>query len=192
MPSTGLPPLDLSRFFEVHPRLETERLVLREITMADQVAIFEYASDPEATQYMVFPTHRSVDETIPFIESCPRDFAARTRIEFGIVLKENGTLIGTCGMHHFAPDHHRLEIGYILNRSRWGKGYMTEAANELIRFAFDEMGMHRVQATCDLDNERSARVMERCGMTHEATLTDYELRRGKFVSIKIYGIVKVV
>ncbi len=184
-------PLDLSRFFEQHPTLETERLLLREVTLKDRDAIFEYASDPLVTEYVIFPTHQSMEETIAFIESCPKDFAERKRIEFGIVLKETGNLIGACGFHHFAPEHHRLEIGYVLNRSHWGKGYMTEVVREMIRFAFDKMVMHRVQATCDEGNTRSSRVMERCGMTHEATFRDYELRRGQFVSVKMYGIIRM-
>lgn len=191
MPAADLSPLDLSRFFVEHPTLETERLLLREITMADRDAIFEYASDPLVTEYVIFPTHQSIEETIAFIESCPKDFAEHKRIEFGIVLKETGNLIGACGFHHFAPEHHHLEIGYVLNRSHWGKGYMTEVVREMIRYAFEEMGMHRVQATCDEGNTRSSRVMERCGMTHEATFRDYELRRGKFVSVKMYGIVNM-
>jgi len=80
-------------------------------------------------------------------------------------------------------------MGYVLNRNHWGNGYMTEAVREMIRFAFEEMGMHRVAATCDEDNTRSARVMERCGMTLEGIFRDYEVRHGKFVSTKSYAIV---
>ncbi len=185
---SSIAPLDLTRFFEQHPVLEKERLLLRPRSMADKDDIFEYASDPEVTQYMIWPTHRSIADTIAFLESSPKGFANRDSIGLAIELKKSGKMIGDCGFHHIQPQHHRVEIGYVLNRKFWGHGYMTEAVRELIRFAFDEMGMHRLSATCDLENERSAAVMERCGMKLEGILRDYELRRGRFVTVKTYAI----
>jgi ribosomal-protein-alanine N-acetyltransferase len=184
-------PLDLSRFFEQQPMLETERLLLRSRTMEDKNDIFEYASDPEVTQYVLWPTHRSIEDTISFLESSPKNFAKRESIGFAIELKETGKMIGDCGFLRIEPKHHRTEIGYVLNRNCWSKGYMTEAVQELIRFAFQEMGMHRVAAICDATNIRSSKVMERCGMSFEGTLRDHEVRIGKFVSIKTYAIVNV-
>lgn len=179
--------LDLSKLFERHPTLETERLLLREIRMLDKRAIFEYASDPETTEYMIFPTHTSVAEAERFIESCGSDFLNTKRVEFAIELKSTKKMIGAFGLHHFSSNHHSVEFGYILNRAHWGNGYVTEVVNRMLRFAFDEMQMHRVQAVCDLKNDASARVLERCGFTHEATFRDHEFRRGRFISLNIYG-----
>jgi [ribosomal protein S5]-alanine N-acetyltransferase len=190
MPSSEIKPLDLSRFSDTHPTLETERLRLRRRKMTDKDDIFEYASDAETTQYMIWPTHQSLADTIAFLENSPKGFANRESIGFAMELKSSGKMIGDCGFHNFSPKHHTVMIGYVLNRKYWGFGYMTEAVRELIRFAFEEMGMHRLSATCDLENERSARVMERCGMTHEGTFRDYEIRRGRFVTVKSYAIVK--
>ena len=183
-------PLDLSRFFNKHPLLETERLLLRPITLDDKEAIYSFYSDPEIMKYRVSPLHRSIEDTVRFLETDYISFTERKRIRFGIELKAGGTLIGTGGFHHISPEHHRLEMGYSLRREFWGYGYMTETVKELIRFAFEEMEMHRVAAMCDLDNGRSARVMERCGMTLEGVLRDYELRRGMFVTTKMYAILK--
>ena len=188
--STMLAPLDLSPFFDKHPVLETERLLLRPITIDDKEAIYDFYSDPEIMKYRVSPLHKSIEDTVQFIETDCMNFAERKRIRFGIALKASGTLIGTGGFHSISPEHHRLEIGYSLRREFWGQGYMTEAVTELIRFAFEDMGMHRIMAMCDLGNDRSARVMERCGMTFEGTLKDYALRRGKFVTVRIYAILK--
>ena len=183
-------PLDLSRFFEQHPVLETERLILRAITMDDAEATFDYASDPESNKFMPWDTHRSLADTYAYLETIPKNYAARERINFAITLKPDGKFIGSCGFHNFSPDHHRVMMGYLLNRNYWGNGYMTETVREMIRFAFEEMGMHRVAATCDFDNIRSARVMERSGMTLEGVFRDYEIRHGKFVATKSYAILK--
>lgn len=184
--------LDMSKCFETHPVLETERLRLRPITIADAEDVFAYGSDPEVSKYMIFDTHRTVDDAIAWLKTVPDSFAKQEVLSFAITLRDSGRFIGSCGLHHISPNHHRLEIGYVLARPFWGHGYMTETVRELIRFAFEDMEMHRVQATCDLENERSARVMERCGMTHEATLRDFECRRGRFISVKMYGIVNAL
>ena len=187
--SNSFEPLDLSRFFDEHPILETERLLLRPRTIADKNDIFEYASDAETTQFLIWPTHRSIEDTIAFLESSPKGFANRDSMGFAMELKGSGKMIGDCGFHNISPRHHNVMIGYVLNRAFWGKGYMTEALRELIRFAFEEMGLHRLSATCDFDNLRSAAVMERCGMQLEGVLRDYELRRGRFVTVKTYAII---
>ena len=192
MPSSknsSFEPLDLSRFFEQHPVLETERLILRPITVADAEDVFAYGSDPEVTKYMIFPTHTSLADSIKWLESVPWEFSHRWRMTFAITRKDDGKFIGSSGFHDISPKHHRLMMGYVLNRNYWGNGYMTEAVSEMIRFAFEEMGMHRVAATCDFENVRSARVMERCGMALEGVLRDFEVRHGRFVSAKTYAII---
>jgi len=168
--------------------LETERLTLRQITVADAEDVFAYGSDPEVTKYMIFPTHRTLADSIQWLQGVPGEFARKERMSFAITLKPDGKFIGSCGFHDISPKHHRLMMGYVLNRNYWGNGYMTEAVHELICFAFEEMSMHRVAATCDFDNVRSAAVMERCGMKLEGILRDFELRHGRFVTAKTYAI----
>ena len=180
--------IDLSRFFTEHPVLETERLILRPITIADAEDVFEYGSDPEVTKYVIFLTHSSIADSIKWLEKASAEFARKEQMTFAITLMSDGKFIGSCGFHHFSPEHHRVKIGYVLNRKYWGMGYVTETVRELIRFAFEEMGMHRIQATCDFENVKSAQAMERCGMKLEGTFRDHELRRGKFVATKVYAI----
>jgi ribosomal-protein-alanine N-acetyltransferase len=183
--------LDLTRFFESPPVLQTTRLRLRQLTLADQDDVYSYGSDPDVTEFMIWPRHTSISDTVAFLASIPKNLASQTSLGFGIELKATGKIIGSVGIHNISMKNHKAEIGYVLARPYWGKGLMSEAVREVIRFAFDEMGMHRIEAKGDVDNERTFRVMERCDMTHEATFRDYELRRGKFVSVKMYGIVKM-
>jgi len=131
----------------------------------------------------------SLADSIKWLMTVPKEFDRRERMTFAMTLKSDGTFIGSSGFHDISSEHHRLMMGYVLNRKYWDKGYMTEAVREMIRFAFEEMSMHRVAANCDLENVRSARVMERCGMKLEGTLRDYEIRHGTFVSTKTYAII---
>lgn len=184
-----IPRLDLTPFFETHPVLETERLRLRAITVEDAEDVFDYGKDPESNMFMPWPTHLTIADTYAYLETIPKNHAARERLGFAITLKEDGKFIGSCDYHTISLAHHRVMLGYVLNKKHWGNGYMTEAVHEMIRFAFEEMEMHRVSAHCDEDNIRSARVMERCGMKFEGMMKDYELRRGVFVSTKTYAII---
>ena len=182
--------LDLSRFFEQHPVIETERLLLRPFRMEDAEDVYLYGSDQEVARYSSWPLHRSIEDTNSYLERVSKSFAASESIIFGIQLKEIRRIIGFGGFHHISAANHRMEVGYVLTRAFWGKGYMAEALQAMIRFAFKEMGMHRIGATCDEENTRSICVLEQCGMTLEGTFRDYELRRGKFVGNKVYAILK--
>jgi RimJ/RimL family protein N-acetyltransferase len=71
-----------------------------------------------------------------------------------------------------SPIHKQAEIGYAINRKFWNQGYMTEAARRIIRFGFEELGMHRIFATCDPENTGSYRVMEKNGMQREGILRE--------------------
>src|SRR5947209_7876080 len=92
-------PLDLSRFFETHPIIETERLLLRPRTITDKEDIFEYASDPNVTKYMIWEAHKSIQDTIDFLERSA-DPVKRDSIGFAIELKSEGKMIGDCAYHH--------------------------------------------------------------------------------------------
>jgi ribosomal-protein-alanine N-acetyltransferase len=88
------------------------------------------------------------------------------------------------------PHHRRAELGYTISRAYWGHGYATQAAAELVRFAFEEMGMVRVEAVCLPEHAASSRVMEKIGMTCESILHSYQTWRGVPRNLKMYAIVR--
>jgi RimJ/RimL family protein N-acetyltransferase len=91
-------------------------------------------------------------------------------------LKEQTTLIGGCGIGVSDPRHREGFIGYILNKSFWGQGYATELSQALLAFGFEKLGLHRIYATCDIDNKASAHVMEKIGMQREGLLREYRMQ----------------
>jgi len=185
-----LVPLDLSRFFEQHPTLETERLLLRPHTEADANDLFEAFRDPETVRYGPHEPAESIRDAEAMIEIVAKNFELQKAIRFGFELKSENKIIGWSDLHHIAPEHHRLELGYSLSPRYWGNGYMTEAVREIIRFAFEEMKIHRIEASCDPRNVKSIRVVERCGMKLEATFRENEICKGERVSNSIYAIVR--
>ncbi|MCI0439420.1 MAG: GNAT family N-acetyltransferase [Chloroflexi bacterium] len=149
--------------------LTTDRLALREFVEGDWQAVHEYASDPEVCRFMVWGPNTE-EQTRSFIARMVelRQERPRASFELAIELREEGRLIGACGIRARPPEKRQGDIGYVLNSSYWGKGYATEAARALLAFGFERLGLRRIIATCATDNIASARVLEKVGMRREA------------------------
>jgi ribosomal-protein-alanine N-acetyltransferase len=173
------------------PELETERLLLRKMRLDDAEALFAYASDPEVTRYVPWDTHRSMEDSESFLGFATEGYERGDFGGWGVVLKDDGVFIGTCGIDvGYAPEHARAELGYVLSRKHWGKGLMPEAVRAVIRFSFGRMGLNRVEARCIAENTASARVMEKAGMTYEGTLREREFIKGAYRDMKLYSILR--
>jgi ribosomal-protein-alanine N-acetyltransferase len=179
------------RVFADLPDLETERLLLRKMRLDDAEAVFAYASDPEVTRYVLWETHLSVEDSKKVLRLATEGYARGDFGGWGVVLKDDGAFVGTCGVDvGYAPDHARAELGYVLSREHWGMGLMPEAVRAVIRFGFERMGLNRMEARCIAENTASARVMEKAGMTLEGTLREREFIKGAYRDIKLYSILR--
>ncbi len=148
--------------------LETKRLSLRQPTTEDTVLIFEqYAQDPEVTKYMTWQPHKSVRETDEFIDRCISVWTDHSAFPYVLICKENARLIG---MIEIRINKYKADLGYVLARPEWGKGYMPEAVQALTNWALGQHEIYRVWASCDVENAASARVMEKVGMEKEGVL----------------------
>lgn len=146
---------------------ETERLHLRRLLPEDRQDVFLYASDPEVTLYMTFPTANKPEDSDVFLVGSQELMNQGTEFHWAIEIKGSSGMVGVIS---FRRSTHGLEFGWILNRDYWNKGYMTEAARELLRWGFEEEGAWRVWATCNVNNPASAQVMQKIGMTEEGVL----------------------
>jgi RimJ/RimL family protein N-acetyltransferase len=172
------------------PRVEllTPRLSLREFRDGDHAAVHAFASDPEVTRYTDWGPN-DPDDTSVFLAKAAQNTSAqpRTRYPLAVVERAGDVLIGSVDIHVVSREHRRGEMGYVLNRSRWGHGYATEAAAAVLRFGFDRLGLHRISATCDPDNTASARVLERIGMRAEGHLREYLCIGGEWRDRLLYA-----
>jgi len=145
-----------SRLFADLPELETERLLLRRMRPEDARAMFAYASDPEVTRYVLWETHGSIEDSENFLRFADEGYERGDFGGWGLVLKASGAFVGTCGMDADHVGHHsRAELGYVLSREHWGRGLMPEAVRRVIRFCFEQMDLHRVEARCIAENTAS-------------------------------------
>ena len=148
--------------------IRCERLILRKPRMDDAAFIFNrYAQDSEVTRYLIWRPHIHIGETETFLERCMQVWDRETNFPYTLTLHKSDEPIGMLETHN---QGFKLEIGYVLVRSLWGKGYMIEALRAVVDWAFTQPGIFRVQAVCDVENIGSARVMEKAGMEREGLL----------------------
>lgn len=148
--------------------LETDRLRLRHSVMEDAEAIFaEYAQDAEVTKYLTWRPTGNIEDTREHLRTSATAWKEGKAFQWVILRKEDDQLLGAVGVR---VDGHKVELGYVLARRFWGKGYMTEAVRAVVNWALKEEEVYRIWAVCDVENPASARVMEKAGMRREGIL----------------------
>jgi ribosomal-protein-alanine N-acetyltransferase len=149
--------------------LQTPRLVLRPMTLADWPAIHRYMSDPIVTRWL---PEGPLDEAQT--QAFAQKNAGRSASAIAVIERESDQLVGHMVFHPWLG-HATHEIGWAISSGHQGHGYATEAAGALLDFAFRALGCHRMVATCQPENVASWRVMEKLGMRREA-----HFRRGLY------------
>jgi RimJ/RimL family protein N-acetyltransferase len=148
--------------------LKTDRLRLRKVKLADAEAIFrQYAQDPEVTKYVSWHAHKDIEETRDYLRMCLLAWDAGNAFHWVIERLEDKQVIG---MMSARANREKWELGYVLARTHWKRGYMTEAVQGIIAWAMRQKNIYRIWAVCDVDNIASARVMEKVGMQREGVL----------------------
>ena len=151
--------------------LETERLILRRYVPDDAEDAFKNWTNSETvTKYMTWPPHGTLDVTRGYIQYCIDGYKNADNYNWVIEYKENGQVIGSISVVRLEEEIDCAEIGYCLSEKYWGRGIMPEAFGRVIAFLFREVGVNRIQVTHDVNNPKSGRVMEKCGLQYEGTL----------------------
>lgn len=176
------------RLFSKIPTLETERLLLRRMKPSDSRDMFEYASRPEVTEYLLWEPHKNQRQTLDYLEYLQTRYRVGDFYDWAVVDKQKAKMIGTCGFTSLDFLNNSAEIGYVLNPDFWGCGIASEAVARVMSFAFLELNVHRVEAKYMVGNERSRRVMERCGMSFEGVRRASMFVKGSYRDIGICSI----
>jgi [ribosomal protein S5]-alanine N-acetyltransferase len=146
---------------------ETERLLLQRLKYEDAEEIFyAYASKPEATRFLSWATHKSVDETRAYLSYAVESWNFGTDYAYSIRLK-SGVLIGSIGIIN---DEGKVQLGYVLSPGHWGKGYTTEACLHVLSILKNFPGLYRIGTFVDAGNLASIKVLKKCGLIEEARL----------------------
>jgi len=172
------------------PRLETKRLILRRMTLADAEDVFDYCKDPEVFRYVGGKAHKTMADSENFIRDIEQKYSKKEILPWGLVYKKDNKLIGDCVFLLWPNQPKRAECDYLLSKNYWNQGFMTEAVKELIRLGFEKLMFDRIQAMCEVANAASARVMEKAGMQFEGVLRNYIQHQGKPLDMKMYSIIR--
>jgi len=149
----------------------TDRLSVRRLRYEDAEEIFyAYASKPEATQFVSWPMHQSLNDTKSFLRYAVAAWANGTDYSFSIRLKESARLIGSFGVIN---EDGKLQFGYIFSPTQWGKGYATEVCKYMMSLLRKQHGVYRIQSFVDVENIASAKVLVKSGLVEEARLTKW-------------------
>lgn len=170
------------------PCLDTERLTLRSWKKTDADDLFDYARNPNIGPSAGWKPHENVAESKKIISEV---FFQNT--VWAVVWKENGKVIGSIGFQEdkFRPGIHSMELGYSLSENFWGQGIMTEAAMEVLDYGFEYMRLSIISITTGEENDRSRRVIEKCGFSYEGTLRKaYKVYDGSVRDIRCYSMLR--
>jgi [ribosomal protein S5]-alanine N-acetyltransferase len=166
--------MSIDNVFQNFPQLETERLILRRMQTSDAEALFRILSDEEVTRHYDDAAFTQLSQASEQIEAWESGYAHRRCIRWGITLKEEYVVIGSCGFYGIHPWHLRGSIGYELARPFWRKGIMAEAITALLNLGFGELGLNRIDAVVIPENVASIRLLEKLGFCNEGLLHGYE------------------
>jgi [ribosomal protein S5]-alanine N-acetyltransferase len=152
------------------PVLESDCIRLRGVQEHDIDGLFQLFSDAQVMRYWSRGAMTEKSEAIAFANTLVDGFMKREALRWIIADLNSDQLIGTCALYEIDPQHARAGLGYALMPSHWGKGLAREAATLAISYGFFELGLHRIEADTEPNNQRSNAILERLGFSREGLL----------------------
>lgn len=171
------------------PVLRAGDIVLREMRPRDATAWFRCLSDPQVTRLTNWDI-RSIDDVRDAIANTSELFAQKETFRWAVTAGRGRPFVGTCGFLRFDEHDGRGEIGYELAPPNWGRGIMSAALRLVLEYMFDTLGLHRIEATVMVGNQRSANLLVRRRFAREGTLRGYRNARGSRRDTRIYGLLR--
>ncbi|HEU5303919.1 MAG TPA: GNAT family N-acetyltransferase [Gemmatimonadales bacterium] len=173
------------------PTLRTARLLLGRFEPEDAAELQRLASAREiADTTLSIPHPYALDHARAWIANQRRESVRGRATNFAVRLSPGSTLIGSIGLRDIDPEHLQAELGFWIGREWWGQGYASEAAREMIRFGFDELGLNRIYAHHMVRNPAAGHVLRHAGMQREGLLRERVRKWGVFEDVVLYAILR--
>ena len=180
----------ICKIFSNIPTVETDRLILRKVTIDDVDDMNEYSKNQLITEYLTWSPHPDKAYTFEYISYLQTRYKTGDFYDWAVVWKETNKMIGTCGFTRFDYQNNSAEIGYVLNPEFHGRGIATEAVLKTIEFGFSNLALNRIEGRFMVENSASRRVMEKSGMQFEGIRREGMLIKGIYRNIGICSILK--
>ncbi len=172
------------------PTLQTARLRLRPFQEGDADDLFALHSSATVLRFWDAPPWSERTRAGQFLAACRKMAEDGTGARLAVDRLRDDAFIGWCDLTRWNPDYRSASLGYCFGEAAWGHGYATEAAHELLRWAFDTLDLNRVQAETDTRNSASARVLEKLGFVREGMLREDCVVNGEVSDSWVYGLIR--
>lgn len=172
------------------PVIQTERLILRQMELADADNLFLLRKEKKVMQYIAKPLATSIMDAIDLINLINQRIETNAGINWAITLKDENKLVGSVSLHKIDKEHHRAELGYMLSPHLWNKRITSEAVNAVINYGFDKLNLHSIEALIDPDNIASAKILKSFGFKKEAYFKQNYFFNEKFLDTEVYSLLK--
>lgn len=172
------------------PEIKTDRLTLRRIEISDLIDLVYQANNEKIADQIFNINYPYTEADAVFrMNVVLQGFEQKNRFIFAITQVDEDKLIGEIGLN-LDTDHHRAEMGYWIAEDYWGKGIATEACKAVLKFGFNELGLHKIFATHFKNNPASGKILNKIGMMQEAELKDHYLIEGEYRTAYQYRLTK--
>jgi ribosomal-protein-alanine N-acetyltransferase len=170
--------------------IKTDKLLLRPISTADIYPVWKGLSHPEVIRYygVSFSTLEETRVQMDWYATIEKE---KTGQWWAVCDPGDNHFYGAIGYNDIHPLHHRAEIGFWLLPEFWGKGFMPEAAKLIIRYGFEEIGLHRIYAYVETENQNSKKILLKLGFALEGTMKECEMKNGKWIDLEIYALINI-
>ena len=176
--------------FKSFPQMESPRLIFRKLVVSDAVDIQFIRSNSEVMKFMDSNPHKTIKDSEKFITDNLNRYKNKTGIFWAIIEKSKNTFIGDFAYWNILRQDHRAEIGYTLKPEYWEKGYMSETLSTLIKFGFEGLNLHSIQAEINPSNINSEKVLQKIGFKKEAHFKENRYFNGKYLNSDIYSLLE--
>ncbi len=176
--------------FTPFPELHTDRLLLRNICMNDQQAVYMLRSNPEVMKYVPRPLVKTLEDAKAHIEKIQLTIEKKEGINWVIADRTTTKFIGIIGLFRVVKEDYRSEVGYMMLPEWQQKGIMNEALQKVIDYGFNEMRLHSIEAIIDGNNVASSKLLEKNKFRKEAEFKENCFFEGKFLDSTVYSLVK--
>ena len=170
--------------------IPTKRLTLRFLRETDLAAVYDIFSHPEVMRYWSYPPWTDPSQAQQWLMGVQERYDSGTALQLGIERQADPALVGTCTLFQFHSPSRRAEIGYALGRPYWGSGYMHQALQALLHYAFQTLDLNRLEADIDPRNVASARTLERLGFQKEGHLRERWIVNDEISDTVLYGLLR--
>ena len=175
--------------FISYPIIETERFLLRRITISDAADLFKMRSNKKVMQYIGKPLANNIADVEQLITTFDSGISNKSALVWGITFKNQHQIIGTVSYHNIDRENYRSEIGYMLNSDYWQQRVLSEVLPEVIKFGFNILKLHSIEARIDPDNIASKKLLLKNNFVKEAYFKGNYFFNQQFMDTEVYSLI---